>query len=64
MNQGAIGYVAWNGSVLLSHSDEAILHLVQTLYKDKLPLKEAVEKTNTQIGADPSSGAILDCFPR
>lgn len=62
INQGAIGYIAWNGPVLLSHSDEAIQYLIQALYKEKLPLEEAVEKTNNQIGADHISVATLDCY--
>jgi len=62
MNQGAVGYVAWNGPVLLSHSDEAILYLTQALYMEKLPLEEAVEKTNSQIGEDPNWGTILDYY--
>jgi len=64
MNQGAIGYVAWTGPVLLSHSDEAILYLLETLYIEKLALEEAVQKTNNNIGEDPNWGTILDyCIP-
>lgn len=62
INQGATGYVAWAGPVLLSHSDRAILHLVQALYIEKLALEEAVEKTNNQIGEDPSWGTVLDYY--
>jgi len=60
MNQGAVGYVGWNGAVLLSHSDRAVLYLVQALYADRLSLEDAVEKTNSQIGEDPQWGSILD----
>jgi len=62
INQGAIGYVAWNGSVVLSHSDEAILYLVQALYMEKLSLEETVGKTNNQIGKDPYWGTILEYY--
>jgi len=62
INQGAVGYVAWNGPVLLSHSDEAILYLIQVLYTEKLRLEEAVEKTDSQIGEDPNWGAVLDYY--
>jgi hypothetical protein len=62
INQGAIGYVAWNGKALLSHSDRAILYLIQALYMENLPLEEAVEKTNSQIGKDPKWGSVLDCY--
>jgi hypothetical protein len=62
VNQGAIGYIAWSGPVLLSHSDQAIQYLIESLYKEKLRLEDAVERTNNQIGADPDSGAILDLY--
>ena len=62
ISQGAIGYVAWNGHVLLSHSDKAILYLVQALYMEKLPLEEAVEKTDNEMGEDPNWGTVLDYY--
>jgi hypothetical protein len=62
-NQGAIGYIAWTGPVFLSHSDQATLCLIESLYKEKLSLESAVEKTNNQIGPDPESNAILDHYP-
>ena len=61
MNQGAVGYVGWNGSVLLSHSDDAVLRLVSDVYKGKQPLKEAVNDANNQVGPDPASGSVLEC---
>jgi hypothetical protein len=60
--QGASGYVGWNGSVLLSHSDDAVLHLVEEVCVSKLPLKEAVNDTNSQVGPDPASESILNCY--
>jgi hypothetical protein len=60
MNQGAVGYVGWNGSVLLSHSDRAVLNLIQALYVDKLSLEDAVKRTNSQVGEDPQWGSILN----
>lgn len=62
INQGAIGYVAWNGPVLLSHSDKAILYLVQALYMEELPSEEAVERTDSQIGGDPHWGTALKYY--
>jgi hypothetical protein len=60
MNQGAVGYVGWNGSVLLSHSDRAVSYLLQALYVDKLSLEDAVERTNSLIGEDPQWGSMLN----
>jgi hypothetical protein len=60
IDRGAVGYVGWNGSVLLSHSDSAVLYLIQALYVDKLSLEDAVEKTNSLIGVDPQWGSMLN----
>jgi len=62
INQGAIGYVAWNGPVLLSHSDKAILCLLEALYMEKLPLEEAVERTDSEIGEDPHWGTVVNYY--
>jgi hypothetical protein len=62
INQGAVGFIAWNGPVLLSHSDNATLYLIQALYVEKLVLEEAVGKTTTQIGEDPHWDTVLKCY--
>jgi hypothetical protein len=61
LDQGAVGYVGWNGSVLLSHSDEAVNCLVEDLYESKLPLREAIDKVNEKMGPDATEGATLEC---
>lgn len=60
MNQGAVGYISWDGPVLMSHSDAATLHLAEALYSENLSPEEATEVTNNQMGADPKHGAILE----
>jgi len=62
IDQGAIGYIAWNGPVSISHSDKAILYLVQVLYVKKLSLTVAVQETNSQVGEDPYWGTLLECY--
>jgi hypothetical protein len=62
MNQGAVGYISWNGPVLISHSDVATLHLIEGLYLEKLSIEEAIEGTNNQVGADPEHGAVLEYY--
>jgi len=62
VGQGAVGYVGWNGSVLLSHSDEAVSCLVENLYESKLPLRETVDKVNEKMGPDATEGATLECY--
>lgn len=62
VGQGAVGYVGWNGSVLLSHSDEATSCLVEDLYVSKSSLREAVDKVNEKMGPDETEGATLECY--
>jgi hypothetical protein len=61
IKQGAVGYVGWKGPVLLSHSDEATLHLIEDLIVNKQALADAVAETNSQVGPDPASGSTLEC---
>lgn len=58
LDQGAVGYISWNGPVSLEHSDEAILYLTKLLYVEKTPLKQAVEK----ISEDPNFGCRLELY--
>jgi hypothetical protein len=58
-NQGANVYIAWNGTVLPSHSSKATLQLIKNVYIEKLTLQQAVEKTNKQVGPDPNSNSTL-----
>jgi uncharacterized membrane protein (DUF485 family) len=62
VNQGAVGCVGWNGPVLLSHSDKAVLYLVEALYLRKLSLEQAVNDTNKCIGKDPLSDSVLESY--
>jgi hypothetical protein len=62
LGQGARAFVGWSGPVLLSHSDEAVLVLVKSVWVDKLSVGAAVDKVNALVGSDPASGAVLKCF--
>lgn len=62
MNQGAVGYVSWSGPVLISHSDSATLQLSKYLYVDEMSPQEATQKTNQQLGEDPSWGTVLEYY--
>ena len=62
MNQDAVGYMSWNGPVLLSHSDAATVYLTKVLYLENLPAEEAIERTNNQVGPDPEHGTVLAYF--
>jgi hypothetical protein len=62
IGQGAVAFVGWSGSVLLSHSEGATLRLLNSLCVEKLAVSAAVEKANSESGADPLSGAVLKCY--
>ena len=62
INQGAVAFVGWSGQVLLSHSDRTTLQLLKNLYVEKLGVSAAVDNANSEVGADPSSGAVLRCY--
>lgn len=57
--QGAKAYIGWNGLILPSHSSKATLQLVENLYTNNLSLQKAVQKTNNQVGADPTYASTL-----
>ncbi len=62
INQGAVGYISWNGPVLLSHSDAATVYLTEALYLKNLSAEEAIERTNNQVGPDPERGTVLEYY--
>jgi hypothetical protein len=62
MNQGAVGYISWDGPVLISHADAATLHLAKAIYSENLSAEEAVDLTNNQVGADPKYSSVFEYF--
>jgi hypothetical protein len=62
MNQDAVGYISWDGPVSINHSDSATLQLVKYLYLDDLSVRDAIQNTNLQIGADPEWGSYLEYY--
>jgi hypothetical protein len=59
--KGVKTFISWNGYVDLSHSDEATLELVKTLYSEGLGYEEAVDKVNQEVGPDPFYKSKLVC---
>lgn len=62
IGQGAVAFVGWSGPVLLSHSESATLRLLKGLCVERFAVTAAVEKANSEAGADPLSGAVLKCY--
>ena len=63
IKKGASTYIAWDASVMLHYVDAATLFLVEKLCSDKLTVKEAVDQTMDEKGADPDFGAVLRYYP-
>lgn len=59
IDRGAAAVVGWNEWVDLSHNDQALLHLLHGLTRDKLTLEQAVRKTMNEVGPDPAYESIL-----
>lgn len=53
-------YISWSGKVGPAHTDEATMILVNALYIQKLNVGNAVAKTMTEVGPDPTFKSILE----
>jgi len=62
IDKGASIYLAWDRSVDLYYVDEATPCLIHGLCAEELTVREAVDSTMAEIGADPQYGAELKCY--
>lgn len=63
VERGAKDIVSWDGLVSAEHTDAATERLLELLLLDGLSTEEAVEKTRTELGPDPSFGSDLLSYP-
>jgi len=63
IDKGAKVYISWNGAVLASYTDQATTHLLQHFLIEKRTLKEAVQQTFKDVGADPAYNSLLIYYP-
>jgi hypothetical protein len=63
IERGAKAYIGWNGSVMASHTDEAITHLLRNLVIGKQDIQEAVTNTMKEVGPDPTYQSVLLFYP-
>ena len=63
VDKGARAVVSWSGLVAGDHTDAAAEQLLRHLVTEGLPLREAVEKTATEVGPDPAYGSVLRLYP-
>ena len=63
VEKGAKVYISWDGPVSINHTDQATVHLLQSLILKKRTIKEAVEQTNYDVGSDPMYNSTLNYHP-
>jgi len=63
VKKGAKVYISWDGPVGIGHTDQATVHLLQSLILKKRTLKEAVEQTNYYAGPDVIYNSTLKYHP-
>jgi len=59
--KGVKAYIAWNGYVDLTHSDQATQRLIEALCQENHDPKTAVAEVNEEIGPDPYFQSELVC---
>jgi hypothetical protein len=63
VQKGARVYIGWYKPVSASHTDTAIIHLLQHFLMEKATLKESVRQTFREIGFDPMYNSLLIYYP-
>jgi hypothetical protein len=63
VEKGAKAVVSWNGLVTADHTDAATEHLLRHLVTEGLPLRESVDKTEAEVGPDPTYESVLRLYP-
>ena len=63
VEKGARAYISWDGPVSASHTDQAIIQLLEHLITEKQAIKQAVNETMKEVGPDPVDESILQYYP-
>ena len=64
LDRGARAVISWDGDVGVGHTDAATERLLRKLFAEGLPVDQAVEGTNAELGPDPVFGAELRALYR
>jgi len=59
LDKGATAYYGWDERVDITHTDKATIKLLQNILIDRITLEKATEKTNMEIGPDPTYNSNL-----
>jgi hypothetical protein len=63
IKKGAKVYISWDGPISINHTDQATVHLLQSLILYKRTIKYAVTETMEEIGSDPTYNSTLHYYP-
>ena len=63
VEKGAKAYISWNGSVSISHTDNATVSLLRHLITENQTVGEAVRQTMNEVGPDSADKSILMFYP-
>jgi len=63
IDSGASTYLGWDASVGLDYVDKATPVLITNLCAKRLTIREAVDETMAEVGADPDYHACLKYYP-
>lgn len=63
VEKGAKAYISWSGPVSVGHTDQATTQLLKHLITENQTVKNSVEQTNEEVGADPSYESQLLYYP-
>lgn len=63
INKGAKVYIGWDGPIGIDHTDQATVHLLQSLILHKRTIKQAVTETRETVGQDPTYNSTLQYYP-
>ncbi len=63
IQKGAAVYIGWNAPVSASHTDAATITLLRHLITEKQTIKQAILKTNKELGPDPVYKSLLIAYP-
>ena len=61
--KGCSAYLAWDAPVGLDYVDEATTNLIENLCAEDMTIKQAVDKTMSEVGPDPDYQARLKYYP-
>lgn len=63
VEKGAKVFISWSNLVSITRTDEATTKLLEHLITEKQTIRQAIKKTNEEVGPDPEFDSILLYYP-